>query len=116
MVYMSCYIINLEGGLPTVSVARSRLVNGLQTARMCGSKTVKIVHGYGSSGKGGAIKRDTHIFLAEKMLSGAIKGYVKGEDFSPFCEASRKITALAPELKRDHDYDRGNDGITIVLL
>ena len=113
---MGCYIINLEAGLPTVAVARSRLINGLQTARMCGSKTVKIIHGYGSSGKGGAIKRDTHVFLNEKMLSRSIKGYVKGEDFSPFCEISRKFTAKYPELKRDSDYDRGNDGITIVLL
>jgi len=113
---MSCYIINLEAGMPTVSAARSRLINGLQTARMSGNKTVKIIHGYGSSGKGGAIKRDTHLFLAEKQLSGGIKGYVKGEDFSPFCEASRRLTALAPQLKHDSDYDRGNDGITIVLL
>lgn len=113
---MGCYIINLEAGMPTVQTARTRLINGLQTARMTGSKTVKIIHGYGSSGKGGAIKRDTHIFLAEKQLSGAIKGYVKGEDFSPFSETSRRITTAAPDLKRDRDYDRGNDGITIVLL
>ena len=69
MDYMSCYIINLEAGLPTVSAARSRLINGLQTARMSGRKTVKIIHGYGSGGKGGAIKRDTHIFLSQKQLA-----------------------------------------------
>ncbi len=113
---MSCYIIDLEAGMPTVSAARSRLLNGLNTARLSGSRTVKIIHGYGSSGKGGAIKRETHNFLAEKQLSGTIKGFVKGEDFSPFSEVSRRLTALAPDLKRDCDYDRDNDGITIVLL
>ena len=116
MIFMSCYIINLEAGMPTVTAARARLVNGLQTAKMSGYKTVKIIHGYGSSGKGGAIKRDTHNFLAEKALSKAIRGYVKGEDFSPFCEQSRTLTAIVPALKRDSDYDRGNDGITIVVL
>lgn len=113
---MSCYIVNLEAGMPTVVIARKRLINGLQTARVTGSKTVKIIHGYGSSGKGGAIKRDTHAFLSQKLAEGNIKGYIKGEDFSPFSENSRRITALAPNLKRDSDYDQGNDGITIVLL
>ena len=113
---MSCYIINLESGMPTVEVAIKRLINGLQTARMTGSKSVKIIHGYGSSGKGGAIKREVITFLSQKLSSGGIKGYVKGEDFSPFTENSRRITSIYPALKRDSDYDRGNDGITIVLL
>lgn len=113
---MSCYIINVEAGMPSVEVARNRLLQGLSTARMTGSKTVKIIHGYGSTGKGGAIKRDVHSVLEQKLRSKAIKGYVKGEHFSPFYDNSRKITALAPDLKRDRDYDRGNDGITIVLL
>ena len=113
---MSCYIINLEAGMPTVDIAINRLKNGLQTARMTGAKTVKIIHGYGSSGKGGAIKREVLSFLSQKYSSGSIKAYVKGEDFSPFSENSRRMTALYPALKRDSDYDRGNDGITIVLL
>jgi len=113
---MSCYIINLEAGMPTVEVAINRLKNGLQTARMTGAKAVKIIHGYGSSGKGGSIKREVGSFLSQKYSSGAIKAYVNGEDFSPFSENSRKITAAYPALKWDSDYDRGNDGITIVLL
>jgi len=113
---MSCYIINLEAGMPTVDIARKRLINGLLTARMTGAKSAKIIHGYGSSGKGGAIKRDTHSFLSKKLTEGTIKGYIKGEDFSPFSENSRRITGFLPELKQDSDYDRGNDGITIVLL
>lgn len=113
---MACHIINLEAGMPTVEVARNRLIQGLQTARMMGCKSVKIIHGYGSTGKGGAIKRDVQTVLAQKQRSGAVRAFVKGEDFSPFSEESRRITAALPELKRDSDYDRGNDGITIVLL
>lgn len=113
---MNCRIVNLESGMPTVEVARNRLMNELQTAKMCGDKALKIIHGYGSSGKGGAIKSDVQKILAQKQRSGAIRGYVKGEDFSPFCEASRQITTRLPELTRDRDYSRGNDGITIVLL
>lgn len=113
---MSCHIINIEYGMPTVEVARNRLINGLQAARMRGIKTVKVIHGYGSSGKGGAIKRDVHKYLEQKLHDKAIRAYVKGEDFSPFSEAARRIAALSPDLKRDHDYGRCNDGITIILL
>lgn len=113
---MSCKIINLESGMPTVEVARARLTNELITARMRGEKAVKIIHGYGSTGKGGAIKADVHKFLAQKQRSGGLRGFVKGEDFSPFSEDSRRLTDILPELKKDRDYSRGNDGITIVLL
>ena len=113
---MNCRIVNLEDGMPTVEMARIRLNKALQAARMQGDKAVKIIHGYGSSGKGGAIKADVQKILAEKQRIGAIKGYVKGEDFSPFSAASRQLTARCPGLTKDRDYSRGNDGITIVLL
>ncbi len=113
---MRCKIVNLEAGMPTVEVARGRLNNALQVARMQGDRVVKIIHGYGSSGRGGAIKADVQRALAEKQRTGAIKGYVKGEDFSPFSATSRQLTARCPDLTKDRDYSRGNDGITIVLL
>ena len=46
---MAISIINLEAGMPTVKLARSRLNQGLQSARMRGEKAVKIIHGYGST-------------------------------------------------------------------
>lgn len=113
---MPCRVINLEAGHPSVEYARHRLEQELRTARARGDKALKIIHGYGSSGKGGAIKRAVDEVLAQKRLSNAIREYVKGEDFSPFSEASRRITAALPALIKDSDYSRGNDGITIVLL
>lgn len=113
---MSCRIVNLESGMPTVEVARNRLLNELQTARLRGDKALKIIHGYGSSGKGGVIKADVQKLLAQKQRSGTIRGYVKGEDFSPFNETARQLVTILPALRKDRDYDRGNDGITIVLI
>lgn len=109
-------IINLEIDMATVAVARSRLLQQLQFSKMHGEKALKIIHGYGSTGKGGAIKLDVQRVLEQKRRSNAIKGYVKGEDFSPFCEECRRLTSILPELKRDRDYAQGNDGITIVVL
>lgn len=113
---MSCKTVNLEAGMPTVSVAIERLGHELTAAKARGVRALKIIHGYGSSGTGGAIKSAVHRTLAQKQRSGAISAYVKGEDFSPFCDASRRITCAVPSLARDRDYSRGNDGITVVLL
>ena len=113
---MALSVINLEAGMPVVEVARSRLNQGLQSARMRGEKAVKIIHGYGSSGRGGKIKRDTHAVLAQKKEAGLIRDFVPGEEFSPFYEKARRAAAALPSLTRDDDYSRENDGITIVLF
>lgn len=113
---MGAVIVNLEQGMPTVEIARQRLEQAIRTARARRTAALKIVHGYGSSGKGGAIKRDVAQVLARKMRAGEIRGFVAGENFSPFDPGARKILDLCPELRNDSDYARGNDGITIVLV
>lgn len=113
---MNQIVINLEQGMPTVANARIRLDQGLRNARAQRVRIIKIIHGYGSSGKGGAIKKDVQSFLAEKKRSGQIFGFVAGEYFSPFDADARALLAQCPELAHDRDYSRGNDGITIMLL
>lgn len=113
---MNCYIINLEDGMPTVEAARIRLDQALRTAKSRRYDTMKIIHGYGSSGKGGAIKQDVQRLLAEKKRIKAIRGYVKGECFTPFDPSARGLLDKCPDLAKDRDYSRGNDGVTIVLL
>ena len=108
--------INLEQGMPTVAVARQRLEQALRTARARKTHTLKIIHGYGSSGRGGAIKRDVQQFLSAKLNSKEIRAFAAGENFSPFDASARKIIDACPELRHDRDYSRGNDGITIVLI
>lgn len=102
--------------MPTVENARVKLDQAIRSAKAQRLTAIKIIHGYGSSGKGGAIKRDVQAVLARKLLSGSIRGYVPGERFSPFDPMARALLDKCPELSRDSDYSRGNDGITIVLL
>lgn len=113
---MQCEVINLEAGMPTVRAARVKLDQALRSAKARRVAAVKIIHGYGSSGKGGAIKRDVQTVLAGKKREGHIRGYVAGENFSPFHADARLIIDKCPELARDSDYSRSNDGVTIVLL
>lgn len=96
---MELYTVNLEAGRPTVAVARQLMLSRLRTARAGGVRVVKLIHGYGSSGAGGAIR-----------------AWVRGEDFSPFDADSRAILEACPPLRKDPDLIRQNHGVTFVLL
>ena len=113
---MECQIVYLEAGMPTVDMARTHLNMTLRSAKANRVKVLKLIHGYGSSGKGGAIRADVLAQLARKKRAGQIKEFVRGEDFSPFDSAARAIIAACPSLSRDIDYSRANHGITMVLL
>lgn len=113
---MNLFRINLEEGMPTVENAHIKLEQALRTAKARRYDAMKIIHGYGSTGKGGAIKQDVQRFLARQKQAGAIKNFVPGGDFSPFDANARSMIDRCPDLAKDSDYSRGNDGVTLVLL
>lgn len=113
---MEIYTLNLEKGMPSVDTARMNLDQGIRTAKARGVKIVKLIHGYGSSGKGGLIKRDVRTVLQEYKRTGRIKEFVGGEDFSPFNAQTRKIIDACPQAAKDRDCALANHGITVVLL
>src|SRR5260221_14458622 len=49
-------VVNLEEGMPTVEQARLRMEHELHAARQQRCTAVKLIHGYGSSGAGGALR------------------------------------------------------------
>ena len=63
-------IINIEQGHPTVQQAMVKLQNGIYRARATGKPFAKIVHGYGSSGSGGAIKQALGMELRKYISRG----------------------------------------------
>lgn len=113
---MSSKTINLERGMPTVQAALSHLSMELRGAKANRVQVLKLIHGYGSSGAGGAIRQAVHRELTQRKRSGFIKGFIMGEDFTPFNEDARHAVQLCPALSLDHDYAGCNHGITIVVL
>lgn len=109
-------VVNLESGMPSCESAMIQLRQSLLTARSRRVKVLKLIHGYGSSGRGGAIRSAVRGELARRKQSGQIKDFVTGEEFSPFYENARHAVDIEPELRRDLDYARTNQGITIVVL
>jgi polyphosphate kinase 2 (PPK2 family) len=109
-------VINLEANMPTVQAARLKLEQALRTAKARKAPALKVIHGYGSSGRGGAIKADVHALLRAKQAAAEIKAFAPGEEFSPFYAAARKLIDACPELARDRDFTKANHGITVVLI
>ena len=105
--------INLERGGPTVEEAIRNMVNELSTAKRIGCKAVVLVHGYGSSGVGGAIKIAVKEKLKERSLSGIIRDFVGGEDW---LNRKGEFMEICTQLRDFSKYVEGNRGITVILL
>ena len=105
--------INLERGNPTVEVAMKNLVNELSTAKRAGYKAVILIHGYGSSGNGGAIKVAVKMKLKEPMFTGMIKSYITGEDWA---DRKKEFLDSCSQLGDFNKYIEGNRGLTVVLF
>jgi hypothetical protein len=108
--------VNLKQGMPTVDAARKQLVNDLVLARQQQMTALKIIHGYGSSGEGGAIKAAIRKYLLVRKREGRIRSIVPGEEWNLFGPDSRKLLEQCPDLSGDTDLNRANPGVTLVLL
>ena len=102
--------------MPNVDDAIRRITYNIKNAGAFGVSAIKLIHGYGSTGKGGAIRIETRKYLDRQKQRGQISGYIPGEDFSIFDESTRNAFAVCDELRRDCDIERHNNGITIVIL
>ncbi|MBZ5529797.1 MAG: Smr/MutS family protein [Acidobacteriia bacterium] len=109
-------IINLEEGMPTVEQARLRMQFELQKARTQGYAAVKLIHGYGSSGVGGALRDELQKSLRKAAREGTIAAFVAGEDWRISDETTWNLLKKYPEWKQDSDLSKNNKGISIVVL
>lgn len=108
--------VHLKEGMPTVDEARARLENQIQSARGSGLRVMKVIHGYGSGGAGGAIRPSIRGLLNRLRLQGMIRDFVPGEDFSTQHALTQRLLNDFPDLLKDSDLNRTNEGITIVVL
>ncbi len=109
-------LVNLEQGRPSVPLAISLMGDALRIARRERTLALKIIHGYGSSGAGGAIRTAAQAELARLASAGEIRAFIPGEEWRISDERSWALLQRCPELKQDHDLGRENRGISVVVL
>jgi len=108
-------VIDIKSDMPLVKEALERLEEEIAYFR--GSeKAIKVLHGYGSTGEGGAIKKATREVLKAMKKMKKIREYIPGEGFSLQSGFAETIDKYKHLLKGDSDYGKGNDGITYVIF
>src|SRR3974390_710204 len=108
--------INVEASLPTLDDARRRVIEEIRRAKRDGVQVLKVIHGYGSTGKGGALCFGLRKSFRLRKKEGIIKDAIAGEDFSIFNEIVLNFVEAVPDLRGDLDLGATNEGITILWL
>jgi len=108
--------VNLEAGRPVVEVALKKLNEVIEDSIRNDVKVLTIIHGYGSSGKGGVIRSECRKVLDFLKSKGAISDYVAGENFNRRSGPVRALLQRYPQLVSDKHLNRGNRGISLVIL
>ena len=106
--------VNIKIDLPTVSEAIRIAKQKINSARTKGVGVLKLVHGYGSSGKGGKIRIELREELLKMKSRRMISDVIFGEDFSR--NKCKQLLRRFPELKDEEDFNHNNKGVTLVEL
>jgi hypothetical protein len=109
-------VLTIKTGMPTVEEARATLNSEIDKAKRSGIIALKIVHGYGASGVGGRLRDAIRASLRKRRKEGKIRSFVTGEQWAAVEAVTRELLEECPELRRDMDLNRYNEGITFVLL
>jgi hypothetical protein len=109
-------ILNIKEARATVDEALARLDGAVKSARDSGIRALKIIHGYGSGGKGGAIRPAARARLERYRAEGLLRAWIPGESFSRHDPLVRRWVHDFPHFKDDEAFDRRNEGITFVIF
>ena len=107
---------NVEAALPTLEEARRQVMDEIRKAKREGIVALKVIHGYGSSGKGGALCFGLRKSFLLRKKDKVIRDFIPGEDFSIFNPTTLDLLEAAPKLRGDPDLNALNEGVTILWL
>jgi len=108
--------INLEQGHPPLETALQKMDDAVEDAAKNNIHVVTLIHGYGSSGKGGRIRSECRKKLDFMKSKGRIRDYIAGEDFSRKFGPAKMLLQRYPHLSEDSSFNKGNRGITLVVI
>ena len=92
--------INLEEGIPTVDESMSYLKMSITLCKQNKIGCLAVIHGYGSSEKGGVIRTKARQWLNTQVRNGAIKYVINVEDFDIYNFKELKLKGKYKELEK----------------
>lgn len=109
--------INVESGLYACDEALALIENEIEVLSLDPNvKILKVIHGYGSSGSGGAIKSSLPNLLKRLVKLNKIEDFIENNKFGALNAKYKKYTKLYPSLLLDSDLQNLNAGITLIFL
>lgn len=108
--------VNIEKGMPFVEPAMDQMRAALTEAQVLNIRAVTIIHGYGSSGRGGAIRKECREILDYMCSRGELASYIAGEDFHRRNGHVKDLLNRYPQLAENNNLNRKNKGVTLVIL
>jgi len=110
-------IFDLELGAPLVEEAIAKYESYLEAASNAGFKTMLVIHGYGSSGKGGEIRKTLRDNLEHNFYSDRVVDYYLGEDLKEGNDAYSELIKRRPILKKlASQFKNNNAGVTVLIF
>ncbi|MCM1324881.1 MAG: hypothetical protein NC218_12270 [Acetobacter sp.] len=109
-------LINLKENSPTVDYALAVVEIEIENASKEGVSVIKVLHGYGSHGRGGAILIALRARLRELKKQGKIRDYFGGDKWSHFTEPARQMLQTDKSIASDEDLGKANPGITLIWV
>jgi hypothetical protein len=113
---MKIETLNIKENYPPADVAVAEMEIEIERLAKTDVLALKVIHGYGSHGVGGEIKRQVHKRLKELKKFGKIKNFIPAEQFGFLARQDEYLVKNLPDLIVDPDLANYNNGITIVLL
>lgn len=107
---------NVKAGMPSLEEARRAVIGEIRRAKREHVRVLKIIHGWGSTGKGGTLCVGLRKSFKLRRKEGVIRGFIPGEDFSIFNRTVLDLIEEVPELRGDPDLNATNEGVTFLWL
>lgn len=108
--------IDVESGRLTVAEALAQVETEIEVLKLSGAHVAKIIHGYGSKGVGGEIKKALLQHLKTLKKHKKIEDFFANETFSFTQKKYSFYIKKHPNLVLDEDLKNLNFGITIVFF
>lgn len=109
-----CTEVNIKEGMPVVYEALKSLEGYIKIKKSYGYRCLIVIHGYGSTGKGGAICKQVRSWLKAQERNKKLKSVIFGEDFDIYNEKSISLNSRYKELEKY--FCQCNHGVTIIEL
>jgi len=109
-------VINIKKDMPNSEYAIFLMEKEIDIQRAMGENVLLVIHGYGSSGEGGLIKREVKRDLERLKHFNKILDFIEGERCGETNETYKLMCSKFPELLISKDLGNLNSGVTIIWI